>query len=1206
VTFLTNVDPNYDVVMDARPSNYFVNHISWSTVPEALNWTDLVLVRKTSGYPNNPNDGVQIYTSTTDSVEITVTSVDSNGGITGSTLTYSKANAYTVSTTTVVTTTSSSINFVSSTTTPTNGRGASFTVTTNSSGSISTAVVNAVGSGYSQNDIIRISGKYLGSTSTSTTSLGVANNYHIFDTGTSTAQTTNSGYGVVGTAVNTVSGNNKVIAAPKYYYTLFARVSTSTFSSADLVDTAKLSKFYWKNIGQVSCLAVPDNGTLDILTSHLPRFYTLTNDGKENTDLKTFLSLLAFHIDTYTALNKGVLNLSNPKTADEVFLKKWIQQFGGDYSNVNTIDQARKLLKNISRVYQNNGSTLGLSELIESYTGYGVTIAKPKNILPDYDTSSFVNSTGWWQPDYTSTIGYNQSSVATTAPFTRTLYSPLFAKVSAPQGSVSSYFNITADPAYGNGVPFYEIKTTNSAQFGWAITAASTTSSTITYTVGSGHPFVLGQSAIAVGMAPSGYNAQGVITATTSTTVTISNNNVPGTATTFGVLSQVVNNGIALYVTDSSKIQLGSQIYNLTSGTSPAPQMQVTAVINSTTIHVNKPPTSVTSAGSSLAFSNNTTSNIGYVITESGSGVTASYVMGPRRAQVVSISSSTAIVIRPFKAKVGDYVVDQTNNSLPKGLYVSSIDSSTSRVAFKDKNGVQYIVSSIPTGTQLIFSDIPNVDSSSAITAGVAIEPNTPYAFGMYFNGGSGTKRTATVKLDWYDKNGAFISTSAVGTLSSASQTNNTWAQAQVSDLSPATAAFCCPRFDIQTLTTAGYWVDAAQLVPPIAVTGRLFTKIVSTATATTGSNVLTSVTSTAGIVVGMAVSGPAGGGTVTAIGSGTVTMSSTAAFGVTAPYTFSNYTLYTANPHNFVIGNSVTVKTSTSTYNTSNVAITAVYQNTPAKVYSFSYNGGTQATAETYVSETGYVSSVPVGFEDARTTSIKINPTRTNLFPNPTLYPTTSLIGFSGLVGSSYTTTIARNTSTGYVGPTSACLLMSVAGATSGFGMTMGTDNNTFGPYNRPVPVTVTPGNAYSFSAYLKVNGGSANQTFTMSVSWYDFNTNLLSTSTGTATSISNTAWTNVGIANALAPATASYAIMKLESTASSSASVYVDGILAEQSSSINPYFDGYFDGYSYLSDRDSMWEEEAGWSRSHLYQNRVVNTGIVDRIVLEGMYYA
>jgi phage tail-like protein len=143
--------------------------------------------------------------------------------------------------------------------------------------------------------------------------------------------------------------------------------------------------------------------------------------------------------------------------------------------------------------------------------------------------------------------------------------------------------------------------------------------------------------------------------------------------------------------------------------------------------------------------------------------------------------------------------------------------------------------------------------------------------------------------------------------------------------------------------------------------------------------------------------------------------------------------------------------------------------------------------------------------------------------------------------------------------------------------------------------------GNDYTFSIYCAAtDSGDAPTPVTAYINWYDANSALISTSTGT--SLTATATYVRPYVTALAPGNAVTAKVGITWTATAAGSptngnqVVVDNALFERSSFLNSYFDGGT-GVTELS--DLFWEGTANNSRSHYYVNRfAIQSRLVSQI--------
>jgi hypothetical protein len=156
-------------------------------------------------------------------------------------------------------------------------------------------------------------------------------------------------------------------------------------------------------------------------------------------------------------------------------------------------------------------------------------------------------------------------------------------------------------------------------------------------------------------------------------------------------------------------------------------------------------------------------------------------------------------------------------------------------------------------------------------------------------------------------------------------------------------------------------------------------------------------------------------------------------------------------------------------------------------------------------------------------------------------------------------------------------------------------------------------PSTDYTFSVYCQ--GTIQANTATAAIEWYNISNSLISTTTGTTTSLTTylnaTVWDRVSVIGT-APATAAYAVVKVTFATAVGNTVALDSALFERASYAEPFFDGDTGpGQS----TDFMWEGTANASRSHYYKNYAVvssrlRNGALDDYLLLGtplaLYYA
>jgi hypothetical protein len=315
----------------------------------------------------------------------------------------------------------------------------------------------------------------------------------------------------------------------------------------------------------------------------------------------------------------------------------------------------------------------------------------------------------------------------------------------------------------------------------------------------------------------------------------------------------------------------------------------------------------------------------------------------------------------------------------------------------------------------------------------------------------------------------------------------------------------------------------------------------------------------------------------------------------VTSPH--HKATIYMAEPHNFVVGNSITVKNvgtasgSSSTNFDGTYAITDVSQDSSLGKYSVSYLTTVlapmsyQTVPLSTTDPTPVAASTPINFEDARMSRIKVRPTRINLLLNPNVRDPLSgnfdagKWNYSGCTFSSST-------------------LTSISGSAA----------KLWARYVSTRKVPVLKNTYYAWSGYFQDYSNSGS-TATASIDWYDSSDTLISTSTGTSVNLPSTPATTVRpYVIAKSPATAAYAVPTMTTgILGASKSMNVSNFLFEPANTLGVYFDGTTDTNGNSSyNRDTIWEGDIQKGRSHLYQDWYRRKALLDKAVTDGMYYA
>ncbi len=200
--------------------------------------------------------------------------------------------------------------------------------------------------------------------------------------------------------------NNGLLQGAFYYYSIF------------VFDTVSYS---WKRAGSALGLSVKDYDYRNKLYDWLPeitkieRLYNADNN-LNNQSLYKFLSLFGFQLDqthTLTALLEDRYNLER---VNGFLLPLFLKQFGLTYEPEIGFQQARILIRDAIEIGKKKGSQDGLREFIKAFTGYGVPqpisgtpnpsidgLRMGKNLMLDYNDSSFEESAGHWSSSTNNT-----------------------------------------------------------------------------------------------------------------------------------------------------------------------------------------------------------------------------------------------------------------------------------------------------------------------------------------------------------------------------------------------------------------------------------------------------------------------------------------------------------------------------------------------------------------------------------------------------------------------------------------------------------------------------------------------------------------------------------------------------------------------------------------------------------------------------------
>lgn len=184
----------------------------------------------------------------------------------------------------------------------------------------------------------------------------------------------------------------------------------------------------WVKAGNAFGISIKNYGTFDYMYNNLPGVYKTTNlkvitDTGSNDDLEDFLRVFAVAVDLYKTNADLVRQTYNTSVAYAPIIPVMMQQFGLTFEPELGLQQSRILLRNVAYIDKSKGSLEGIENFIKAFTGYDQITTPSKNIMLDYNDSSFEESIGRWASIANATLSRVTSS--TVAPYSEpTLVSP--------------------------------------------------------------------------------------------------------------------------------------------------------------------------------------------------------------------------------------------------------------------------------------------------------------------------------------------------------------------------------------------------------------------------------------------------------------------------------------------------------------------------------------------------------------------------------------------------------------------------------------------------------------------------------------------------------------------------------------------------------------------------------------------------------------
>jgi hypothetical protein len=183
-------------------------------------------------------------------------------------------------------------------------------------------------------------------------------------------------------------------------FTITSSVTGSATLSANVTPVVGLNT-QWVRAGNVSGISVKDYGTQPRLYDALPDIYKVDNyaeavDQQDNPTLRSFLAIFGFYYDLMKTYATLISNRYEVEKLSGQLIPSALQQFNFTFESELGLKRMRALLANALPLYQSKGSRLGLSDFINAFVGLEADIYQGKNLMLDYNNSSFEETAGFW------------------------------------------------------------------------------------------------------------------------------------------------------------------------------------------------------------------------------------------------------------------------------------------------------------------------------------------------------------------------------------------------------------------------------------------------------------------------------------------------------------------------------------------------------------------------------------------------------------------------------------------------------------------------------------------------------------------------------------------------------------------------------------------------------------------------------------------
>jgi hypothetical protein len=157
----------------------------------------------------------------------------------------------------------------------------------------------------------------------------------------------------------------------------------------------------WIKAGDAFAVSSKDFNSLARMSDALPAVYKINNlatitDNSTNPDLEKFLRIFAVDYDQCKTTANLLLNTYDTSVAYAPIIPVMMQQFGIAYEPELGLQQSRILLRNAVYINKSKGSFEGLTNFVKAFTGYDESTTLGKNLMLDFNDSSFEESIGRW------------------------------------------------------------------------------------------------------------------------------------------------------------------------------------------------------------------------------------------------------------------------------------------------------------------------------------------------------------------------------------------------------------------------------------------------------------------------------------------------------------------------------------------------------------------------------------------------------------------------------------------------------------------------------------------------------------------------------------------------------------------------------------------------------------------------------------------